>query len=357
MNAISFIVCLFSLIGAVDYILGNRFGLGKEFERGFKLLGTMALSMIGMITVSSVIADIIDPCLTFVYEKFCLDPSLVPAIIFANDMGGASLAKELSKNDNLGMFNALVVSSMMGCTISFTIPIAMQCVNKNRHRELMMGLMCGIVTIPIGCLFAGIFSGLSILELIVNLLPIAIFAVILACGLLNFPDICIKVFNSLGIFIKSIIIWGLALGIVKFLTGIEIVQGLVDFEEGALICFNAAVVMSGTFPLIAILRKVFSKFLVNLGSKIEINSASAMGFVSTLATNVTTFEIMNEMDEKGAILNAAFAVSAAFTFAGHLAFTMAFDTSYIIRVIVAKLISGASALIFASVMYRKIKRH
>lgn len=354
MNLISVIVSIFSMIAAIDLIFGNRLGLGKEFERGFRLLGTMALSMIGMIAISPVIADIMEPCFTFVYDKLHIDPSIIPASLFANDMGGAPLAKEIAKNEHVGMFNALIVSSMMGCTVSFTIPFALGCVKKERQKELMLGLLCGIVTIPIGCFIAGLFSSLTIGELVIDLLPLLIFATALAGGLLAFPNACIKVFNVFGAFIKVIITIGLALGILKFLVGIEIIKGMADIEEGASICFNAAVVMSGAFPLIALLRKLLAGVLQKIGSKTQINDVSAMGFISTLATNATTFEMMNEMDAKGAVLNAAFAVSAAFTFASHLAFTLAFDPSYIPQMIIAKLTAGASALIFASVVFRKI---
>lgn len=350
MNLISAVVAVFSIIGAIDLIFGNRLGLGTEFERGFKLLGTMALSMIGMITISPVIADVLDPCFTIVYESFNIDPSIIPASLFANDMGGATLAKEVAENRNVGMFNALIISSMMGCTVSFSIPLALGCVKKDRQRELLLGIMCGIVTIPIGSFVAGLFSDLTIQQLLIDLLPLLIFGVVLSVGLVTFPDICIKIFNTLSILIKIIITIGLILGITKFLVGIEIIQGIEDIEYGASICLNAAIVMSGMFPLIALLKKLLSKYLRRLGQKLQISEVSTMGLIATLATNVTTFEMINEMDSKGAVLNAAFAVSAAFTFAGHLAFTLAFDPSYLLEMILAKLISGFTALLFACVV-------
>ena len=49
MSLLTIIILIFSVVGAIDLILGNRFGIGKEFEKAFMLLGTMALSMIGMI--------------------------------------------------------------------------------------------------------------------------------------------------------------------------------------------------------------------------------------------------------------------------------------------------------------------
>ena len=69
---------------------------------------------------------------------------------------------------------------------------------------------------------------------------------------------------------------------------------------------------------------------------------------------MTTFGMMDKMDKKGVMMNSAFAVSAAFTFAGHLAFTMAFDATFIAPVIVAKLVSGVTALIFSYFLFNKL---
>ena len=63
---------------------------------------------------------------------------------------------------------------------------------------------------------------------------------------------------------------------------------------------------------------------------------------------------MDNMDDKGVMLNSAFAVSAAFTFAGHLAFTMAFDASYLLPMIVGKLTAGFLALALAFLLYSKL---
>ncbi len=353
MNFVAYIMVVFSLLAALDRIFGNKIGIGEEFEKGFMLLGTMMLSMTGMIIISPMIADLLKPVFDFIYNVFKIDPSSITATLFANDMGGAPLSVEVSRNAELGKFNALVVSSMMGATVSFTIPFALGIV-KNNVKELIIGLLCGIVTIPIGCFFSGIALGIKITSLLLNLLPLAIVASIIAIGLLRAPDFCVKAFRVFGVFIKALITVGLALGILKFLTGIELVKGLETIENGALVCVNASIVMSGAFPLMYIISRVLDKPLSKIAVKADINKTSAVGFVSTLATNVTTFQMLNSMDGKGAMLNSAFAVSAAFTFAGHLAFTMAFDTGYIPYMILGKSVAGICALIIAVPIYNRI---
>ena len=90
-----------------------------------------------------------------------IDPSVIPASLFANVMGGASLSVEMAADNKIGLFNALVVSSIMGCTISFTIPFSLGVFKKTQHKELLLGLLCGIVTIPVDCIVSGIICKIS----------------------------------------------------------------------------------------------------------------------------------------------------------------------------------------------------
>jgi ethanolamine transporter len=353
MNYLTIVILIFSVLGALDRILGNRFGMGKEFEKAFMLLGAMSLSMIGMIVVSPFIAEIMRPVSMFFSNILHIDASIIPASLFANDMGGASLASEMAANEKIGLYNALIVSSMMGCTISFTIPFSLGVVNKEQHKELLLGLLCGMVTIPIGCIESGIICKLPLGLLLLNLMPIVIFSGIIAFGLIRFPKLCVKIFKVFGIFITAIITIGLSLGIIRFITGFEIIKGLATIEEGAAICVNAAVLLSGSFPLMFALSKVLAKPLKAIGGKIGVNENSIVGIVSALASSATSFGMMDKMDKKGVVLNSAFSVSGAFILGSHLAFTMAFDNTYVFPVIIGKLVSGVLALILSSIIYNK----
>ncbi|MBO5008137.1 MAG: ethanolamine utilization protein EutH [Clostridia bacterium] len=353
MKYLTIIVLIFSVLGAADKIFGNRLGIGAEFERAFTLLGAMALSMIGMIVISPFIADIAEPVSGFFTDILHIDASVVPASLFANDMGGASLAAEMCVNKSLGLYNALVVSSMMGCTMSFTIPFALGVVHKSMHKELMTGLLCGIVTIPIGCIISGLFCRIPLIDLILNLIPLVIFSALIALGLILVPEFSIKVFKVFGVFISGIITLGLSLGIVKFLVGFEPIKGLASIEEGFAICLNAVIVLSGSFPFIYILSKLLHRPLKAIGTRIGVNEASVIGLVSSLASSANAFGMMERMDKKGIVINSAFAVSGAFVLGSHLAFTLAFDSSYVFAVVAGKIISGISAVILANVICKR----
>lgn len=348
MNPITIVMAVFSLIAAFDIIIGKKLGLGKEFEKGIHMLGTMTLSMSGMIILAPCIAHLLQGLTA--YLPVFIDPSIIPSSLLANDMGGAPLSVELCRDQEIGAFNSMVVSSMMGCTISFTIPVALGMTAKEQHADVLYGLLCGIITIPTGCLAGGLVAGIGIFPLIRNLIPLILFSLLLAVGLLKFPEGCIKVFSVFGAFIKILITIGLAAGIFEFLTGIKLIPYSDSIQTATAICLNAACVMTGAFPLIHLLSKLLKKPLRLAGQKLQINDTAAMGLVSSLATSMTTFDMITSMDSKGVILNAAFAVSGAFVFAGHLAFTMAFNPDYVTSVIIGKLTAGILAVLLAHFM-------
>ena len=350
---LTYVMAAFMLLAAADRIFGSRLGLGREFERGIELLGTMSLSMVGMIVVAPLIAHLLQPL--FELLPSWIDPSILPSILFANDMGGAPLAVGAARDAAIGAYNAMVVSSMMGCTVSFTIPFGLGCVPKALHRDMLLGLLCGIVTIPLGCFAGGLTAGLAPITLLINLLPLIVFSGIIAVGILRAPDLCVKIFNVLGTLIKAVITIGLAVGIFTFLTGIALLPYVDTLEAGVDVVLNACAVMTGTFPMIYLLSKILAKPLKVLGAKIGINETSALGFVSSLATSVTTFSMMEKMDRKGIVLNAAFLVSAGFVFTDHMAFTMAYQPDYLPAVIVGKLTAAVPALVLAVPVCKKIQ--
>lgn len=343
---------MFSLAGAVDYLIGNKFGIGKEFEKAFSLFCPMALTMLGMIVIAPAVGAWLTPLFDGFYELLSIDPSIIPASLFANDMGGMTLAQTVCKAEDIGNFNAFIVSSMMGCVISFTIPFSLGIVRKEQHKELFFGLLCGIVTIPVGCFIAGLLCKLDLLMLLIDLLPLVLLSVIVGAGLIWLPKLCIKGFAAFGFVMKALALIGLTCAIFTFLTKIEISPHFDTLENAAFICVNACVTLSGALPLMSIVSKLLNKPLNKMGSKIGVDGVSALAFLGSLVTNASSFGFMEKMNKKGVVLNSAFVVSASFVFGSHLAFTMVFDKSYIIPMIIGKITSGICAVVLALLIYK-----
>jgi len=59
------------------------------------------------------------------------------------------------------------------------------------------------------------------------------------------------------------------------------------------------------------------------------------------------FQIMKNMDNRGKVINVAFAVSAAFVFGDHLGFTAGVEKEMIFPMVIGKLVGGITAVIVA----------
>lgn len=67
-NFIIYIIAIFVAIGGIDRILGNKFKIGEEFSKAFYSMGALSLSMVGIISISPVLADILIPIISPVYS-------------------------------------------------------------------------------------------------------------------------------------------------------------------------------------------------------------------------------------------------------------------------------------------------
>ena len=117
------IMAVFALLGGIDRILGNRFGLGPRFEEGILAMGTLALAMIGIVCLAPVLARLLRPIVVPVYGFLGADPAMFAGTILACDMGGASLARELAASPEAAGLGGVITGSMLGATVVFTIQI------------------------------------------------------------------------------------------------------------------------------------------------------------------------------------------------------------------------------------------
>ena len=347
------VMAAFALLGALDRILGNKFGLGQEFENGILAMGSLGLSMIGIIALSPVLAAVLKPVVVPVFAFLGADPAMFAGTILASDMGGGSLAQELTTDPQAAGLGGVITGSMLGATIVFTIPVALGILSEEDRPFLAKGILCGIVTIPVGVLTAGLVAGYPVLMVLRNLIPIILFGAIIALGLWKAEKAMVRGFGIFGKGVVAVITIGLAAAIVRSLTGWTLIPGMNDIEEGFEMVGAIAIVLAGAFPLVFVITKLFQKPLMKLGHLLGINDTAAAGLVASLANSIATFGMVKEMDDRGKVVNIAFAVSAAFVFGDHLGFTAGFAPELLTAVIVGKLVGGISAVFVALFLTRK----
>lgn len=351
MEIFTYVMIAVAVIAAVDRVFGCKLGLGKELEKSVSMIAPLTLSMAGILILAPSISHLLQGVASY-FPGF-MDFSVIPSLILANDMGGAHLAKDLASDENIGFFNGLVTASMMGATISFTIPFSIQVTKKENHSSIFFGILCGMITIPVGLFVGGLICGISIVDLIINFIPLLLLVAVISVGIIKFEKITIKLFSALAWIIKAVITAGLIFGVIEYLTGKALVPHMDNLNNAMDIIINIMCIMAGALPLFFVLKKLLTPILRKFGQKLGINETSAFGLLTTIGTSVPTYEMMDDMDKKGIVLNAAFSVGASFTFVDHLAFTVSFNEKYILPMIAAKIISGIAGLIFADFLYSK----
>lgn len=351
------LMAAFAVLGAIDRILGNRFGLGKEFEEGILAMGSLAIAMLGIISLAPVLAALLKPVVVPLFGFLGADPAMFAGTLLACDMGAGPLAMELTDNREAALLGGVLTGSMLGATLVFTIPVAMGILEPEDRPAMAKGILCGIVTIPVGILVGGLVAGFSVSLVLRNLIPIVLIAALIALGLWKAEDAMVRGFAALGRFIIALVTVGLAAAIVEALTGSVLIPGLAPLSEGFEVVGEIAIVLAGAFPLVAALTRLLRVPLTNLGKKLGINDAAAAGLIASLANSIATFGLVKEMNPRGKVINIAFAVSAAFVFGDHLGFTAGFAPEMLLSVIAGKLAGGISAILVAMWLTRKDQGH
>lgn len=347
------IMAVFAVLGAVDRIIGNKFGLGAQFEEGILAMGSLAMAMLGIISLAPVLAAVLRPVIVPIYAFLGADPAMFAGSLLACDMGGGALAAELTDDPAAALLGGVLTGSMLGATLVFTIPIAMGILSEEDRPAMAKGILCGIVTIPVGVFVGGLVAGYDIVMVLRNLVPIVIIGALVALGLWKAENAMVRGFAGFGKGVTVVITIGLAAAIVQELTGFVLIPGIAPLSEGYETVGAIAIVLAGAFPLVFVLTKLLKKPLMALGRLMGINETAAAGLIASLANSIATFGMVKDMDYRGKVVNIAFAVSAAFVFGDHLGFAAGFSPEILPAMIVGKLVGGISAVLVALWLTRK----
>ena len=184
-NIVLYIITLFFILGAIDYLLGNKFSIGEEFENGIKTMGPLAISMVGILSITPLLSSIIEIVISPIAKNFNIDPSIFSSSFIAIDMGGYNIASNIANSSEFVIFSGILMASILGCTLSFTLPLALGLLKEKYMDSLTKGFLCGIITVPIGLFIGGLALKIDLKSLFINLFPIILLSIILSIGIMD----------------------------------------------------------------------------------------------------------------------------------------------------------------------------
>lgn len=158
------IVMVCAVLGALAAIRNAEQGLGKEFMQGIYSIGPIFVPVAGIMAsipfLSVAIMTVIGPA----FHSVGADPAIAATTIIAVDMGGYQLAQSLAKGDLDNWIMSMVVGYMSGATIIFSIPVGLAMLQKRDHKYMALGIMAGLLSIPIGVATSSLIMAARSLE-------------------------------------------------------------------------------------------------------------------------------------------------------------------------------------------------
>lgn len=351
---IMYIMALGVVLGGADRILGNRFGFGVKFENGFRLLGNIGLSMAGIICLAPILSEALGTVVVPLCGKLGLDPGIFGSVL-SIDMGGYQLALDLAADPEIGRFSAIIVSSIFGCTVVFTIPVGLGTIGEDDRPYFTRGILLGLIAMPAAIVTGGLVFGLTVGEILWNSLPVLLISALLFLGIVRKPDMMMKGFQGFAALIKIIATLGLTLAAVRHITGITILPGMPPLMEAMNTVCSIGIVMLGSMPLAELVQRLMKVPFAWIRKKTGLNGVSTTALLLSMVSVTPALAMIPDMDKRGKVVNAAYMVCGAAAFAAHLAFTMNAQPDMVPALLSAKLLGGTLGAVIALVATRNMK--
>lgn len=348
MNIFIAVLLFFALLGLFDKLCNNRLGLAPAFDNGLKSMGDLCISMSGIYCIAVTALNQNPDLITGLFRLLPFDPSLLFGALLSPDMGGFTIASATSATKELGLYSGLLLSSTLGCLISFVLPISLGTISQSEIVIFMKGILYGILVLPVGLLFGGFLLKLPLMAFLWNFFPILGLCLLLTLALWRFPKGCLAVFSFIGQTVRIIsLLLFLLLAAGIFFPAVSFVpENLV--HEVLLIVFRIAIVVSGSMVISHLVLTHKRNLLTAIGKRFGINEYAAVGLFLSLATSISMLPLFSKMDERGKAMNAAFTVSGAFVLGGQLAFVSSIaSSSSVTAYMVCKLTGGILGILLA----------
>ena len=344
---ISWILAIFALVGGIDYLIGNKLGLGSKFERGLALMGPLATSITGVIIMVPVLSLALQKTIVPLFSMIGFDPGVFGGLI-PIDWGGFFLARDLAADPRFGLYGGINVAGTVGTVLSFAIPMGMKVLkDKDKQDAFARGILEGLVILPIALILGGLTAGLGLGEIIWHSLPILVLSFLVLLGIWKNLPLMVKIFSVFSKILRAIGIIGITIGAFQQLAGVQLIPIITPILDALRIISMITVTMLGCLPLSEFLTRILRKPLASLSEKIRISPEALSDPIMTVASGTAGIIAMQDLDLRGIELNAAFVVFAVSGLSAQLSFILNNAPDQMASYMVTKFIGGFIAIVFS----------
>ncbi len=380
-TVVVYIIMACAVAGGIASALKPESELGQQFVAGIDSIGPIFLPVAGIMASAPYLTAFVSTVFGPAYSALGADPAMAATTFIAVDMGGYQLADALSQTRESWIM-AMMTGYMAGATIVFTIPVALKMLEKRDRKYLALGVMSGLLAIPIGVFVASAIIALTnpvVREIVstnadatyqlalswaqigVNLIPLIIICVLLALGLKFKPDAMIKGFIVFGRVMEGALKIVFVLVVVEYFTGLwstlfgsfgfdPIIADDEDIFRALETSGAIGMMLCGAFPMVYLIRKYLARPLERVGRLFGLSSDATAGLLAGSANVLALLSMVKDLKARDKVICLAFAVCCAFLFGDHLSFTANFQPSLIVPVLAGKFAAGICAIIFANLL-------
>ena len=380
-TVVVYIIMACAIVGCLASVIKPESELGQQFVAGIDSIGPIFLPVAGIMASAPYLTAFVSAVFGPAYSAVGADPTTAATTFLPIDMGGSQLADALSQTRE-SWTTAMITGYMAGATIVFSIPVALKMLEKRDRKYLALGVMSGLLAIPIGVLVASAIIAVShpvVREVVstnadatyqlmlswgqigVNLVPLIIICVALAAGLKFKPDAMIRGFIVFGRVMESALKIVFVLVVVEYFTGLwstlfgsfgfdPIIADEDDIFRALETSGAIGMMLCGAFPMVYLIRRYLAKPLAKIGGAVGLSSDATAGLLAGSANVLALFSMVRDLRAKDKVICMAFAVCCAFLFGDHLSFTANFQPNLIVVVLLGKLAAGICAIVFAKLL-------
>lgn len=351
-----YIVVAFFIIGLADYMFGNKLRLGEEFYKGISILPTLLLSMAGIFSISPILGRYIGTLFMPLAQLTGIDVSLFPSIFIAMDMGAHPIAMELAATPEIAGFSGVLVGSLLGATLSFTLPVALGIIRKENHPVFMRGFIFGMVALPFGVFVGGLVQKLpfrTVLSLSGPLLLVS--GIVIVLFLIN-DKIVVYFFRGLQMLLSIFGAIGLCLQAVESITGRTLVEGMQSLEATFLLIGRVALFLGGVYPVAEVIRRLLQKRLSPVSRRLGLEETTLIAILTNMVNAIIVFDDFDNMGDWDKEFIAVLTITMPYMLGGQLAYVVAEAPQMVPAYLVAKGVAGIVGLLVLFLVNRTDRR-
>lgn len=374
-NYVIYVIMFFVGVGALAAIRDDRQGLGAEFVAGIHTIGQLFIPIAGVMAAVPFLTILIEKTVGPLFSAMGADPAMAVTTMLSVDMGGYQLTHALA-NSNESWIMASINGFMLGPNVVFTIPVALALLPKSEHKYLALGMMAGIISIPVGVLAvvflidamgtpiraeisttaaSDLMLHFDLATVATNITPLVIVVLLLAAGLRFTPNVMIKGFMLFGRCADAAMKTILALSITQLSTGAftsllghwgfdPIIADSKDQFRALEICGYIAFMLAGAFPMVYCIQKYLSKPLEAAGSKLGLSAIGSAGIVATTANPLALLRLIPDMSPRDKVMTIAYTCCGAWVLGDALAYIANFQPTLIVPLMLGKIFGAVVGL-------------